>query len=59
MQTLIRSRGGQLLQQPSNLLLTLCRRGLQSSSGNSEPAAPKPVALSKLKDSFNDATSGQ
>jgi hypothetical protein len=34
-------------------------RLLHSSSFVSEPVAPKPVALSKLKDSFNDATSGK
>ncbi len=34
------------------------RSVLHTSSLLQEPAAPKPVALSKLKDSFNDATSG-
>jgi hypothetical protein len=32
-------------------------RFLQSSSSINNPAEPKPVAISKLKDSFNDATS--
>lgn len=34
-------------------------RILHTSASSAEPAAPKPVALSKLKDSFNDATSGK
>lgn len=33
------------------------RTTLHTTPGPSEPSAPKPVALSKLKDSFNDATS--
>ncbi len=32
-------------------------RLLQTSASVSKPAEPKPVAMSKLKDSFNDATS--
>lgn len=43
---------------PAPRLLQQWVRGLNASSGTAEPAAPQPVALSKLKDSFNDATSG-
>ena len=32
-------------------------RSLRSSAGSLEPGVPQPVPLSKLKDSFNDATS--
>lgn len=37
--------------------MTLLQREFQSSSGSGQQAHPKPVALSKLKDSFLDGTS--
>eukprot|EP00197_Chlamydomonas_leiostraca_P002032 CAMPEP_0202857420 /NCGR_PEP_ID=MMETSP1391-20130828/366_1 /ASSEMBLY_ACC=CAM_ASM_000867 /TAXON_ID=1034604 /ORGANISM="Chlamydomonas leiostraca, Strain SAG 11-49" /LENGTH=1038 /DNA_ID=CAMNT_0049536215 /DNA_START=20 /DNA_END=3136 /DNA_ORIENTATION=- len=42
---------------PAQLLGGRLSRLLQTSGNANEPAAPKPVAISKLKDSFNDATS--
>eukprot|EP00983_Pelagomonas_calceolata_P025041 787290-Pelagomonas_calceolata.AAC.2 len=51
---LLRPRAGGLLPSISQCW----KRGLKSSSSTGEAPKPVPVALSKLKDSFNDATSG-
>lgn len=48
----LRGRSGPALLQTARW-----SRILHTSSGAQEPTVPKPVELSKLKDSFNDATS--